>query len=373
LTGYVSYVSGNDWYGEYDNWFNGLDRKLYNLHIGSANAGTIQIGLYTISGTTATFFSSKSLTVVSGENIFSLAEISDTTPVIGTKYFIFVKVLTTGLIGYKADNTSKGRHITFDNPTILATNNFSISYFLKLRQDVFTNNSNFNLVNEIASKNNVFIPEGIHTITSKIILRSGQKIQGIRGKSIIFNATGLTECIEINSVEDIKLSDFTLKGNDADTIMSGNDVASTVVTDFANAISRTNLGVHNGIVINNSKGVQCNNIEVSNFNGYGIKFENYGNVNPKTSKFTDVFIHNCYAGLGFLNQGEYNTINGLHVNRCQFGVIVDAGNNTFNGCNISWNRVNWMFLGGVNNAHGSINGGSFNHSSLASFIFSDVA
>lgn len=372
LTGYSIFIDNSYWFDGED-WFNGIDRVLHTVTVGSANNGVVGVALFTISGTTATLFSSKNLNVVAGTNVFTATEISDTPPVAGTRYYVAFKKVSGDTIGVKADNTGGGRNIPNANPTQVNTNNFSTSYYLSLKKEVLTNNQNFNFANEVAKKDNIFIPAGTHSVAQKVSLRSGQKIYGIPGKSILeFDTTTLTDCLEIKDIDSVLLDGLIVKGKDANTTMIGNDVGSGVIATVADAVALTGLGTHNGIVINNAKNLNFRNLEVSNFNGYGIKGENYGALYNKTSKFTDVMVHDCYAGVAVRNQFEYNTLTGIHSYRNQIGVIVDAGNNSFTGCNISGNRVNWLFLSGLNNAHGSITGGSHNHASLAGFIFKDI-
>lgn len=371
--GYLDYIDVNHYF-EIDHWFDGNERKLENIVIDSGGIGVVEIALFTITGTTSTLFSTKNINVVEGLNNFTQNQITNLIPVKGVKYFVTVANVSGNGVRYKEGNSSNGRAIFKASNTVVNTTSFAISYYLETESPVLENQANYSLKKELENKDLVFIPAGIHYFNEKLILRSGQKLYGIPGKSILeFDTTVLTDCIEIKNVENISFEDFSIRGKDGNTLMVGYDVGSTILTSFDNAISQANKGTHNGIAINNSKALYFKNIEISNFNGSGIVLENFGNINIRTSKFTDVLVHDCYAGLEFKNQGEYNTINGLHSNHNQIGVIVDGGNNSFTGCNVSWNRVNWLFLGGVNNAHGSVVGGCSNHASLASFIFNDVS
>lgn len=372
LTGFAGLIDNSYWFEDED-WFNGLDRILHTVTLGSIETGVVGVALFTISGTTATLFSSKNLNVVAGTNVFTAAQISDTPPVVGTQYYVAFKKVTGNSVGYTMNQTGKGRNIPNANPTQVNTNNASLSYYLTLRKEMLNSYGAFNFADEVAKKDLVFIPAGTHAVAQKVSLRSGQKIYGIPGKSILeFDTTIVTDSIEIKDIDSILLDGFIVKGKDANTVMNGNVVGDGVINSVANAIALAGLGTHNGIIINNSKNLNIRNIEISNFNGYGLKGENYGALYTKTSKFTDVTIHDCYAGVAVRNQFEYNTLTGIHSYRCQIGAIVDAGNNSFTGCNISGNRVNWLFLAGANNAHGSITGGSHNHASLAGFIFNDI-
>lgn len=133
LSGFSTFMDAT-YYSEDDNWFDNVERPLHGVSILSGNVGTLSVGLFTISGTTATVFSEKTLNVIAGVNTFTASEITDLAPVSGTKYFIFVKKVTGNTAYTKADNTGKGRHIATATPTVLSTNNFSSSFYLSIRK-----------------------------------------------------------------------------------------------------------------------------------------------------------------------------------------------------------------------------------------------
>jgi hypothetical protein len=367
-------ISGG-WFSEFENYFNDVYRPLKNVVIGCDESGVIGVALFTISGTSSTLFSEKLLNVNAGVNTFTLSEISNITPLSDVNYFIFLKKSSGDCVTFVSNNPSKGLTIMLSNITRVLTSNFSFSFFLTIRQEVFTSYVDFDVVKEIKNKDNVFIPAGIWTANEKITLREGQSITGIRGQSFIkFNPSinSHNDCIEINGISDVSLRNFTILGSDANTPMSGNDVAAGLVDNISEAIGLTNIGSNNGIVINACPNLTIENVKISNLNGKGIEAQNFGNQYRKSSKFSNFTVENCFVGVYFKNKSEYNTISGLHSNNNQIGLIIDAGNNSFTNCNVSGNRVNVMILGGVNNAHGNITGGVFNHGSLHAFIIDNV-
>lgn len=147
ITGFTANIDGAEYYGEKEDWFDGKERKLNTLIVGSENTGTATVGLFTISETTATLFSSKVLTLADGENIFSPSEITDLNPVTGIKYYVLFQGDGT-TIGQESNNAGKGHYISTGLSVV--TTNFSHSYYLTTRSEEFNVLENIALNNILA-------------------------------------------------------------------------------------------------------------------------------------------------------------------------------------------------------------------------------
>jgi parallel beta-helix repeat protein len=375
-----------NYYSEFDNWFDQKTRIIRTIGCQSEANGTAVIALFTLSGSVATLVQEKTVNIVTGANLFNAEDAIDNIGnlVLGTQYFVFIKRVTANTITYATGNTGKGRSILTATPTVLATNNFAVALWLDIDEsNVFTPDEknyvfgapvdSFDLATELLTRDYVFVPPGTWNVSSKITLTSGKKIFGIRGKSILqFDTTSLTRCIDIVSVEDVELNGITIKGDSPNTVMSGNDVAAGVVDSLSDALGLVNVGTKIGVYISASKGVVIDNCEISNFDGYGIQARAWGASYYKTSTITNNFIHDCYCGMSLQEAFEYVRLSDNLINKCQIGVLCDAGNNMFSNNIFSGNRVGFILDNGTNNAHGTLSGCSFNHCSLYGLIAFEV-
>ena len=374
---FSSFVTGPQWYTEKDNWFDQKTRLFDGLKLRAYSVDTIKVAIFTISGTTSTKVSEKTINTAVGINTYSLADVvTDVNLIIpGTMYYLFLQdtaVNTT--IGYSA-LTGGAYFINVSDEAILLTANFKFSFWLVTKESTMLDETEygslmgvavttFNLADELAKKDVVRVPPGTYIISTTINVPSGKRIIGVPGKSILQADANVLKVLAIDGKTDVEISGITVKGVYQNTVLDGAMVAAGVIDTFDAAILETGAGTKIGIYINASERINIHGCRISNFDKYGIQTILSGKTYEYGIKLTDNYIHDCYLGLKLQQEAEYSTYVGNTISKCQIGLYVNSGNNAFSNNHIDKNRVGLVMGNGLNDAHGSFVGCSFNHNSL---------
>lgn len=377
---------GFGWYAENDSWFD-RTKMIDKLVVRSSAASYIDVGIFSINGTAATKIASKNVLLAIGINELNLSQIMDDPSLVadGERYYIFCKNLGN-CITYKdigVANTSLYIDPTTEAETVARP--YVYSFWLKTSTSLLLQPDEklylmkepiigFDVQEEISTKDYVFIPPGIHIVSSKLVFKSNQTIEGIPGKSIIqFANSALTIMSEMYNLSNVKISGVIFEGMDADVPLAGNDVAAGVIDSFTSAIALSGNGTHVGMHVYGCKGIVMEDVKFRNFNSYGLW------MRTDTADYFDAFdlrnilVHDCYVGVHVSGSGEYGSFSGIKANRNQIGMIMNAGNNTVVASHFDGNRVGLMLLDYVNGAHGSFGTMTCNHNSLFGLIANNVA
>jgi len=234
---------------------------------------------------------------------------------------------------------------------------------------------NFDLQAEVNAKMVVFIPEGIHELTSTLVIPSGRKIHGVRGKSIVKAGPALLRLIDIDGVIDVTLNDFDVLGVASNTTLGGlhNGPASGVVDTYLDGVNEVNAGTKTGIYLNASERVNISGLRISNFDKYGIQDKLCGKYYEYGIKVTDNYIHDNYCGIKTESEAEYSTYTANSITKCQIGVYCNSGNNLWSNNHLDKNRIGLVMSNGLNNSHGSFTGCTFNHNTLYSMVLNALS
>lgn len=221
------------------------------------------------------------------------------------------------------------------------------------------------------------------TLDEPLILQTGTKLTGVRGRSILRVPSGVLKGIELSNVTDIEISNITLIGAYNGTpVKSGLQPVRSGIVDtdaeariFDNAGYQTDLangGVtatyvpQLGINIKQCEKVEIIGCEIKNFSYYGIANSLSGKNYRYACKFENNYINNCYCGLYLYKEAERSQYIANNVSLCQIGLYLDSGTNMFTDNAFTANRIGMYMGNGVNHAHGIHTGDAFTHCSLFS-------
>lgn len=108
------------------------------------------------------------------------------------------------------------------------------------------------------------------------------------------------------------------------------------------------------------------NLVIFNFLGGGVTLYNTGYSVNAGLMATNLWIHNCGAGINISYWSEFSKFTNVRCGSCYYGCINNGGNNVFVNCDFSSNREIALLMDNSqnqspNNTHGSIIGCVFNH------------
>jgi len=220
----------------------------------------------------------------------------------------------------------------------------------------------------------VNLPSGTITVNTQIVVPSGKRIVGVKGKTILQAGASLTNMFLISNVTDVTMENITIKGTAANTTLGGahNGPFDGVVDTFTAAISETNIGTKSGIKLYQSERIDIKNCSISNFNAYGILSDLCGSTYEYGIKLTDNYISDNYCGLKLADQSEYSSFMGNSFTKNQIGVRCDAGNNLFSNNHLDKNRVGLVMSNGINDSHGTFSACTFNHNTLYGIALNEL-
>lgn len=112
------------------------------------------------------------------------------------------------------------------------------------------------------------------------------------------------------------------------------------------------------------------NMRIKNFSGSGIKLSHTGPDIENHCLLHNIQIEGCGIGINIDYSSEYHRITNCSVQRCWWGMIDNGGNNIVTACDFSGNIVGLLMSdnpagSSINNAHGTFEGCTFNHSRSA--------
>lgn len=116
---------------------------------------------------------------------------------------------------------------------------------------------------------------------------------------------------------------------------------------------------------NSPKKCTVSGCTIYNFSGGGITCRSTGYNYSNCVTVSDCYIYNCGAGINIPYWSEFNKFNNIQCNMCYYGVVNNGGNNMFDNCDFSGNKLGCLMDNSrgqsPNNTHGSMVGCLFNH------------
>jgi hypothetical protein len=214
--------------------------------------------------------------------------------------------------------------------------------------------TSFDLKEELSKNDNVFVPFGTHNITSTVVVPSGKRIYGVRGKSILQAASGVLKVLSISGGEDITIEGVTIKGEGSDI----DYLTDTTITSIAEGIAEVGAGTKYGVYIDGGKRITIKDTRITNFDYCGIYGVNgSGTTYHDGHNFSNLFIQNCYTGI-FIDDrfefGKYSNIEitdnviGLRINSANMNMVSSNINRNVFGCLIEATSTNWGHGGFAN-------------------------
>lgn len=110
-----------------------------------------------------------------------------------------------------------------------------------------------------------------------------------------------------------------------------------------------------------SSAIKLNNLTISNCDSYGIVLNETGGRTSGGVIIDNTKIDNCWCGIRFTNNSEYNKVSNCIIRTCNRACINDSGNNTF--ANTTFHGIVGFLIDGTasNSGHGTCVGCTFNH------------
>ena len=362
-------ISPELWIYDLRNFFYGSDSIDFYFNIREASGASVKF--FQLSGTDVTVLHTHIVSGSTGNIKVLLSDISyDFNSTVGKIYIAISSVNYSRGASYNdLTNAFSGY---FTNSLVATADNFDVGMWIAkmelspivLNVKSLIGEGVFDIASEIALKPVIFIPEGTHTISSTISILSNRKIYGIPGKSIIRPAIGVTKVFEIISKSDVTLSDFVLFGNDDDIDTTDTDK----INSNADIVSENGAGTNIGIQVQSSSRVLIDNVEIKNFDKYGLITTYIGQSFMNGSKFTNITIHDCYVGWKCDVRSEYSMGIGVTINKCLVGLSVVSGNMIFSGCSFTSNRVGVYLGAGDNDSHGTMAACLINHNKFVGLL-----
>lgn len=237
---------------------------------------------------------------------------------------------------------------------------------------------------------NVQLEPREYVLTSPLVVPSGKKISGVRGKTIVRVPSTLKIGIDLRNVEDVVLENFTLIGAYNGTPIKSElqPVRSGILDTFDQAYTLPGIGYNTdlinggvtveyipqiGININTCEKIEILGCEIKNFSHSGISNRLSGKNYRYAIKVQNNYINNCYIGIKVYDEAERSQYIANNVSLCQIGLLMDSGTNMFYATSFTANRIGMVMKNGWNHAHGEMTDCPFTHCSLFSFIAKDVA
>lgn len=237
------------------------------------------------------------------------------------------------------------------------------------------NNTDFDIYNEIATKDYIQLPPHQIDIATDLIIPNGKTIVGIKGKSIINCLETCRYGINIGTSNDVRLQDFVLKGSAPDTPVSTgmNPVLPGIVDSFQDAINLVNIGNQTGIRLNGGERIVISGLEIKNFSEFGFHVSLTGKKYQYALNFHDNYIHDNYCGIKTDLEAERSFYTDNYVTINQIGMYIDSGTNDIKGMSLNANRVGMVLSNGLNHAHGLISNLQITHCSLLDLITNNIS
>lgn len=239
--------------------------------------------------------------------------------------------------------------------------------------ELITTKDDAELQNKLAAGGLVILDAGKeYIVNSTIIPKPGTRIIG--NGAILKFGTGVTKIFNIDGIDDVIISDVHFVGSE--TLYTGSapnygvDGPAETPDDVKNMLG---IGSEIAIELNDVKRISIFNCRFLQITGHGIKATSFNKGYTDGVKIKDNFFFNNYNAIHFSAEAEYSQITGNTIAYNQIGVYDASGNNTFVGNNIDGNRCNFYLGAGVNDAHGSLVGGTLNHASKWGILTQDVA
>lgn len=249
----------------------------------------------------------------------------------------------------------------------------------KLEKDIYHND--FDIFEEILTKDRIYLPPYPITIDKTLNIPDGKEIIGVKGKSVINVAEGVTIGINIGGSDDVVLRNFKLSGvyPDTPTVPGMNPVAPGIVDTYQEAINFENIGMvggdykpQTGIRLNGGERIIITGLEITNFSEFGFHVSKTGEKYQYALNFNDNSIHDNYCGIKTDNEAERSFYTDNYVTYNQIGMYIDSGTNDIKGMSLNANRVGLVLSNGWNHAHGLISNIQITHCTLIDLICNEI-
>lgn len=147
-------------------------------------------------------------------------------------------------------------------------------------------------------------------------------------------------------------SNFSIKGH---LTLQGNGAS---YSGYGSGLSDTGQV---GIKLQNADRYRIEGVEIKNISGCGILAKQSAGGWQHQGVVTGVRISHCQYGMRYTDSAEYETVSDFVVSNCTFGLLVEAGNNTFVNGKAIFCSIGVKLAAGANDAHGIFSGCEFNH------------
>lgn len=365
-------------------------RRINKIYVRSSSAGTIRIHFLKLDGTTIYY---EDYTVIAG-----VTEINPPALAYAQEMYVGAQNITSALqLVYPTDGTGQSRKkFLNDNHIVKQTYPYALWLSLNSSEDTLpvrvsnleSQSVGISTLQELKNAlflgiSEIILKECDITLDSPLVIPTGTKIIGVRGKSILRVPSSVLKGIELIGIEDVVIENITLIGAYNGTplkyalqpvkpgIVDSSDDAQQFInigyqTDLTNGGVISESVPQIGININQCEKIEIIGCEIKNFSYYGIANALSGKNYRYACKFENNYINNCYCGLYLYKEAERSQYIANNISLCQIGLYLDSGTNMFTDNAFSANRIAMFMNNGVNHAHGVQTGNSFTHCSLFS-------
>lgn len=356
------------------------ETNFISITIKSPVSGPVAIAFFTVSGASTNLLFQKEVNVVAGLNRITAEELGLPDMSTQTKVFVFVRNLSN-IVSERpiVYNEGSQRYIYIDANTLIAQPaepGLYLNYWIEvgefkgLSKTVNILSRKINSINTVtefselqgalSGKDIITLSDGIYNIEEPINVPAGKTIVGSRN-AIFRLANGVSTGFNIDNVEDVKLSGFTMDGGSPLV-----DVYSdSIISNGRQLADQVNIGTRKGIYVTQTQGTIFEDLFIRNFDhsglhAYHLNTSIYGNFG-RGIKARGLNFQDCYFGLHSGQQAEYSTFEGISATRCIGGIIIYSGNITVSNSQFTQCKIGGVVGAGSNNSHGGFDNCSFNH------------
>lgn len=307
---------------------------------------------------------------------------------------LLAKYTATGTYGYRLDSNGANK-VARNYPLGYAIHKTTQVDSLKSRVETLETNK-LQIVTTVpeleaavANGGYIFVERGTYELSCPLALRTGTRIEGIRGASIISVPSSVSIGLDMRNVEDIVIQNLTIRGayNGTPTKSGMQPVAPGIVNTLEDAYALNGIGYQTdltnlciteelipqvGINVNACEKCEILGCEILNFSYAGIMNRLSGKNYRYAMKVNNNYINNCYIGIWTYDEAERTQYIANNVALCQIGFYMDSGTNLLNACSFTANRIGMLLGHGWNHAHGEVTDCAFTHCSLFGLLAKNI-
>lgn len=315
--------------------------------------------------------------------------------ILGVNTSLLALYTVTGSYGYRL-NADGSNNTARNYPLGYAIHTYNKSATLKERvvslegslgQQIVTNVSE--LEEAVINGGYIFVESGTYELNDTLVLQSGTRITGVRGKSIISVPSDVLIGLDLRNATDIVIENLTIQGAYNGTpLKSGmQPVKPGIVDTVEQAYTLANIGYQSdmtnggvtteyipqvGINVNACEKCEILGCEITKFSYAGIMNRLSGKNYRYAMKVNSNYINDCYIGIWVYDEAERTQYIANNVALCQIGFYMDSGTNLLSACSFTANRIGMMLGHGWNHAHGEVTDCAFTHCSLFGLLAKNI-